>query len=279
MTNNELPCYYIIGHSTLVKQKSVPLPENTCLLTYSLCGEIVSKGGAIKNIERLFFQTPRRFPHNVCTDWKTFKKFINDDNLRIKLSPAKYHNQITRLCSFWYSNNNKEVNEASKATMLTLARSGIYILDRTRLLSRNVDIHIPKQAGNSDIIVSRQQIGDIYAGALYPNVDDLNFLFGQNEEMPFGDFYSRFRKLTMRRKIPTLGGILKEFGAGAYFLTSACRSIDATKEEIDAMQASSSEADRVTQQMLDQIESPKLGLGTKRKRNRIKKTKTHKYNK
>jgi hypothetical protein len=68
-------------------------------------------------------------------------------------------------------------------------------------------------------------------------------------------------------------------GEGAYFLTSACRVFPgATKEEIDAMRISSEEADTITQQAMSLVSdekknevNEKVGVGTKRRRNKRKK--------
>ena len=278
--SSELPTFYIIGHSALVRSSSEPLPENTALLTYALCGEAVTKSSAIRTLEYAFFQKPRQFPRNVIREWRQFKETLGDDKVRIKLSPAKYHNQKTTLCSFWYvDRNNKITDSFNKAATLRLARSGIYRLLWTHGISRNVDIDIPIQVGE-DAIVSRLQIGDIYAGAIFPSVEDLDILFGERQEMPFQSFYSLFRKLTTRKRLHTLKGILTTLGYGAYFLTSACRNLaDVTKEEIDAMRHSSDEADTITQEVLTLIASEeKLGLGkrTKRKRTKQKRTKRNK---
>jgi hypothetical protein len=272
----EFPAYYIIGHSALVKDASIPLPENTCLLTYSKCGENVAKNSKVKQIELRFFQHPRTFPRNIITGWRELKAQVNDANLRIKVSPAKYHNQITKLCSFWYSDSQgNQVDNEREAVNLKLARSGIYLLDRTRSLSRYVDIIIQKELGNRDIIVSRLQIGDIYAGALFPTVENLDTIFGENTMLPFEVFHSAFRKLTMRMKFHTLTGIFNKLGEGAYFLTSACRSMlenDVTEEEINAMRASSEEAYALSEHI--------LGVGTrKNKYKRKKRKKSRRMNK
>ena len=247
--SSELPTFYIIGHSALVRTPSEPLPENTALLTYALCGEAVTKSGTIRTLEYAFFQKPRQFPRNVIREWRQFKETLADDKVRIKLAPAKYHNQRTNLCSFWYVDRNNKITESfNKAATLRLARSGIYRLAWTHGISRYVDIDIPIQTGIRDAIVSRLQIGDIYAEAIFPSVEDLDVLFGENTEMPFQAFYSAFRKLTTRKRLHTLKGILTTLGYGAYFLTSACRNLaDATKEEIDSMRHSSDEADPSTQ--------------------------------
>jgi len=284
MTTRELPSFYIIGHSALVKAPSEPLPENTCLITYALCGESVLKRGPVRRIEEAFFEKSRRFPHNVMREWRQFNEQIGDSHLRIKTSPAKYHNQSIKLSAYWYvDKNNKPTENLEKATSLKLARSGIYALIRTHGISRYVDIDIPIQTG-MDAIVSRLQIGDIYAGAIFPNVEDIDLLFGENAEMLFQDFFSALRKLTTRRKLHTLKGILTMLGEGAYFLTSACRVFPgATKEEIDAMRISSEEADTITQQAMSQVSdekkneinekvvNEKVGVGTKRRRNKRKK--------
>ena len=119
-----------------------------------------------------------------------------------------------------------------------------------------------------DAMVSRSQIGDIYEGAFFPSLEELDILFGENQEMPFQAFYSLFRKLTTRRRFHVLTGIMRGLGYGAYFLTSACRGLaDATKEEIDSMRHSSEEADTISQEAFSLIASEeKLGVGTKRKR-------------
>ena len=109
VSSSELPTFYIIGHSALVRGKSEPLPENTALITYALCGESVTKSGGIRTLEYAFFQQPRRFPRNVIREWGKFKESLGDDKVRIKLSPAKYHNQKTSLCSFWYRDRHNNI--------------------------------------------------------------------------------------------------------------------------------------------------------------------------
>ena len=105
--------------------------------------------------------------------------------------------------------------------------------------------------------------------------------------MLFQDFFSALRKLTTRRKLHTLKGILTMLGEGAYFLTSACRVFPgATKEEIDAMRISSEEADTITQQVMTQVSdekrndnevNEKVGVGTRKRINKRKKRRgTHK---
>jgi hypothetical protein len=264
------PVYYIIGHSSLIKEHSQPLPENTCLLTYSLCGDPINGTDRnLRDIETLFFLHPHRFPVNICTEWRQFKQYINKPKLRLKMSPAKYHNQATSLCSFWYRDSKNNMTHPLGAVSLKLARSGLYLLDRERPLARNMDIIIPKDPLKRDVNVSLRQIKMIYEGALFPSVDNLDAIFGKHEELLFDTFLKALRKVVFRRKLHHLAGIMSAMGQGAYFLTSACRSLEnASEGEVERMRESSEEADRVTERVFD-----KVGVGTKRKYKRNKQTK------
>ena len=157
----ELPVFYIIGHSSLINDHSQPLPENTCLLTYSLCGNPINGTDRdLRDIETLFFSDPYSFPRNICTEWRQFKQYINKPKLRLKMSPAKYHNQATSLCSYWYRDSKNIIVEPGHVNIATLklARSGLYMLDRERPLSRDAEIIIQKNPLNADVDVSLRQI-------------------------------------------------------------------------------------------------------------------------
>ena len=263
----DIPVFYIIGHSSLISDHSQPLPENTCLLTYSLCGNpSYGTDRDLRDIETLFFLYPHRFPHNICTEWRQFKQYINKPKLRLKMSPAKYHNQATSLCSYWYRDSKNIIVAPDHADIATLklARSGIYMLDRERPLSRNAEIIIPKDPLKRDVNVSLRQIKYIFEGALFPSVDDLDAIFGEHVELPFRDFLKALRRVVYKRRLHHLTGIMEAMGQGAYFLTSACRNIDKAFEgEVSRMLISSEEADRITEQTFDEMEERKLAVGTK----------------
>ena len=263
----ELPVFYIIGHSSLINDHSQPLPENTCLLTYSLCGNPINGTDRdLRDIETLFFSDPYSFPRNVCTEWRQFKQYINKPKLRLKMSPAKYHNQATSLCSYWYRDSKNIIVEPGHVNIATLklARSGLYMLDRERPLSRDAEIIIQKNPLNADVDVSLRQIKYIFEGALFPSVDDLDAIFGEHVELPFRDFLKALRRVVFKRRLHHLAGIMEAMGQGAYFLTSACRNIDKAFEgEVSRMLISSEEADRITEQTFDEMEERKLAVGTK----------------
>jgi hypothetical protein len=278
--------FYIIGHSSLINGHSQLLPENTCLLTYSLCGDPINGTDRdLRDIETLFFLYPSRFPHNICREWRQFKQYINKSKLRLKISPAKYHNQVTRLCSFWHrdSKNNIVAPLSANVASLKLARSGIYMLDRERPLTRNAEIIIAKDPLKPDVDVSLRQIKSIFEGALFPSADDLDAMFGDESELPFSVFLSALRKVVFKQKLHHLAGVMDALGQGAYFLTSACRTLEkASDGEVERMLVSSEEADRITEQTFDEMEARNLAVGTKRKYRRSNvKTKSHrrKHNK
>ena len=95
--------------------------------------------------------------------------------------------------------------------------------------------------------------------------------------MHFDTFLKALRKVVFRRKLHHLAGIMDAMGKGAYFLTSACRSLEnASEGEVERMRESSEEADRVSEQVFDEMDSYKVGVGTKRKKTKkTKKTKKH----
>ena len=142
-----------------------------------------------------------------------------------------------------------------------IIRSGIYALDKTRILNREAFAKIYKPDTN----ITRDIVNMIYDGAIFPSSSDLDIVFDGNQSMDFLLFIRDFETLITDRNLNTLSGIMETFNLGTFIMTS-CRSMENFPEQsvIDRRRSSSS-GRRKTASL--------LGLGenrTKKKRKRKK---------
>jgi hypothetical protein len=251
----------------LLTEASIPLKQGNSIITYGLCDEYTDvewhnnthgqMSGYSSNdidIETAFFETPEKFPDNLSfgENWELFRRRCLHDNdmYEIKMFPYNYHDQITSLLLYWL-----------RSDSYIIVRSGIYALDKTRILNREAFAKIYKPDTN----ITRDIANMIYDGAIFPSSSDLDIVFDGNQSMDFLLFISNFKTLITDRNLNTLSGIMETFNLGTFIMTS-CRSMENFPEQsvIDRRRSSSS-GRRKTASL--------LGLGenrTKKKRKRKK---------
>jgi hypothetical protein len=245
--------YYVIGHGRMQPGPSMKIPNKNTIIMFGKCGDLVVP--SLQNIGYLtdaFFKTPQLFPKVIHTKQK-FEKLKHDllhDESGYKIKITKFHNQFTDYCAHWFiglptgrerQQGDDTIRDNDTCKYLIVMKSGLYKLDPS--IVRGETFYLKMDVvKDRPIMISRENINNIYEGAIFPDKKLLDNIFGSDTEINFEIF-----KIILQRKI-------NEFGIGSLMdlvqltnnstiITTTCRAVR-PQENLNARLASSSDEER-----------------------------------
>ena len=219
----------ISGHGVLMDE-TFNVPSNSVYLYDSHAG-FSSNGSAI---ERMFFKKKIPVNATYLSSWvlnTTADKLGNVENILVKRPGEKYNNSdLSLLLDFRSIDDTQEFLNIDECDIIYIQKSGIYSYDTIKTLDTDYKvsmmvvlklIYIDEEYKITELnydrddksysksrkllyekepnakpfyIISKEQIQHIFENSIYPTVEEVELLFGNESEVSYKKFYKKFKK-------------------------------------------------------------------------------------